>query len=196
MKSINIKTKDVDVKVAHLIKKRWSTRAFSNQQISNEQIATLFEATRWTASSMNEQPWSYIYAKKGSEAYDKMVDCMMDGNKPWAKNASIVVLSLAKKNFDYNDFDNRHYLYDIGAANTTLLLQAADMDIYGHLIGGFEMEKAVKAFEVPATLEIACFISLGFLDDAETLEEPFKSRELSPRPRKEISEFAFEGKLG
>jgi len=31
---------------------------------------------------------------------------------------------------------------------------------------------------------------LGYLTDAETLEEPFKTRELTPRTRNPISQFA------
>jgi len=33
---------------------------------------------------------------------------------------------------------------------------------------------------------------LGYLDEAETLEEPFKSRETAPRNRKPVDEFVTE----
>ncbi len=190
MTSIEQKTPDTTHNVAPFITKRWSARAFADQAISEETMATLFEATSWSASSMNEQPWKFLYAYKGSEAFDRMAACLMDGNRVWAQNAPVMVLSLARKTFDRNGATNRHAMHDLGAANTTLLLQAAELDIYGHMMGGFFMDKAVEAFEVDTEAwEIGCFIALGYLDDAETLEEPFKSRELAPRTRKSISEF-------
>ena len=58
-------------KTAHdihpLLKKRWSPRAFADQEIPEEVLNELFEAARWAASSMNEQPWQYVYAQKGTE---------------------------------------------------------------------------------------------------------------------------------
>lgn len=191
MNASAIKTKDTDPRVASLIAKRWSARAFSKKPIEEEKLAIIFEATRWTASSMNEQPWTYIVARKGTPSFEKMVDCMMDGNQPWATNASVILISLARRNFNYKSRVNRHHMHDVGAANTTLLLQAAELDIYGHMIGGFHMDKTIEAFEIPEDYEIACLITLGYLDTPASLEEPFQSRELSPRPRKEVSEFVY-----
>ena len=46
--------------VLDLIKNRWSPRAFSNQNISDEDLQTVFEAAGWAPSGMNEQPWLYL----------------------------------------------------------------------------------------------------------------------------------------
>lgn len=83
-------------------------------------------------------------------------------------------------------------MHDAGAANTQLLLQAAHQDIYGHMMGGFDMEKTIETFNIPENIEPVCFMVLGYLDKAETLEEPFKSRETAPRNRKSVEEFATE----
>ena len=116
------KTATTAYKINDLIASRWSPRAFDANPISDEHLMSLFEAARWAPSSMNEQPWTYIVAKNGTPAFEKMVDCMMDGNQPWARNASVILISLAKRNFDYKNRINRHHMHDVGAANTTLLL--------------------------------------------------------------------------
>ena len=188
--SENIKVPSTEFGVHPMIMNRWSARAFSDQMIDDTTLNRLFEAASWSASSMNEQPWKYLYAKKGSAAFDAMIDCLMDGNKPWAKNGSVMLLSLAKRTFVRNGVTNRHHMHDVGAANSTLLMQAAEDDIYGHMMGGFHMDKTLEAFNIdPQEYEVACFIILGYLDRPESLEEPFQSRETSPRTRKSISDF-------
>jgi nitroreductase len=183
--------------VIESIRKRWSARAFSKRQINQEQINTLFEAASWAASSMNEQPWLYIYASREDEnTFQKMLDCLSSGNQPWAKNASLLVLSLTKNRFEKTGHVNRHALYDTGAANTNLILQATEMHIYAHQMGGFDHEKTKAEFNLADDVEPVVFIAFGYLDEAETLPEPFKTRELTERKRKAIEDFVFREKLG
>lgn len=176
--------------VASWITARWSARSFTDKKIEKEVLFRLFEAASWSASSMNEQPWRYIYAYRGSASFDKMVDVLMEGNKPWAKDASVIMISLAKINFDRNDKINRHHMHDVGAANTSLLLQAAHDGILGHMMGGFDMDATIKEFSIDSTKwEIACLIALGYPGEPEALEEPYRSREQTERTRNAVSTF-------
>jgi nitroreductase len=181
---MELKQPKTENKISGLITERWSARSFKNEALTELEINTLLEAASWAASSMNEQPWHYLVA-------DNMIDCLMGGNQPWAKNAPLMLVSLTKKNFDRNNIENRHAMHDAGAANTTLLLQAAELDIFGHMMGGFHYDKTLEIFQIDGNeFEIACFIALGHLDIPEALEEPFKSRETAVRTRKTISEIS------
>ena len=94
----------------------------------------------------------------------------MAGNKVWAENGSVMILALAKKNFA-NGKTNRHAMHDIGAANSTLLLEAASLDIYGHMMGGFHFNETLEAFDLDNNeWEPACFIVSGYLDAPDKLE--------------------------
>lgn len=177
--------------VAPFILNRWSARSFSPKEISTDQIYTLFEAASWAASSMNEQPWLYFYASKNTDGFKKLFSCLLKGNQPWAKNASVLILSLARKNFKRNNNFNLHYMHDVGAANTTLLLQAAHMGILGHMMGGIDFQQIKQEFNLPDDLEISCILALGYPDNADKLEEPFKTRELTERKRNHLNEFVF-----
>lgn len=188
------KAAETQYPVSELITKRWSARAFSAEPIHQHTLNTLLEAAAWSSSSMNEQPWVYVYAHKGSESFKKMHASLMSGNK-WADGAAVMLLSLARKNFTANGQPNRHYLHDVGAANTSLLLQAAAMDIYGHMMGGFHMDQLLADFNIPADLEPVCIIALGYLGDHEQLEEPYRTREISPRTRKPLEAFSFQDTL-
>lgn len=179
--------------VHELIRKRWSARSFSEKEITQEELETILEAAGWAFSSMNYQPWRYVYAHKKDEAnFQKFVDCLSGGNASWARDSSVLLMSLAKKNFD-NGSPNPSALHDVGAANATLILQATSMKIYGRLMGAFDRAKAIEFLNINTNeYEPVVFIALGYLDTPEKLNEPFKTREVTPRTRKAISEFATE----
>ncbi|MBL7817921.1 MAG: nitroreductase family protein [Saprospiraceae bacterium] len=184
-----IKAAKTQYGVASFITDRFSPRAFSDKEISAETMNTLFEAASWAASANNEQPWVYYFAHKNTEGFNRLFDCLMPGNRPWAKDAAVLVVSAARKTFAANGNNNVAAAHDLGMANAQLLLQACAMDIYGHPIGGFDKQKTAEFLEMGENLQPLCMFALGYLGDAEQLEEPYKSRELSERTRKPLSEF-------
>jgi nitroreductase len=173
-----------------LIRNRWSARAFADKPIERQTLDTLFEAASWAPSSMNEQPWRYYFAMKGEPAFDQMASCLLNGNEPWAKNAAVLILNTCTLRFKRNDKPNRHAMHDTGAANALLLLQAASMNIYGHQMGGYDPQKTIETFQVPPHTEVVCFMALGYIDHPDTLEEPYRTREITPRSRMQLAEFA------
>lgn len=181
--------------VHELIRKRWSPRSFASYPVAPETLEQVFEAASWAASAMNEQPWRYVFAHHADqEAFQKMVDCLLPGNQPWAKNAPVLVLALAKTHYD-NGNPNGAALHDLGLANANLMLEATALGLHGHFMGGFDAAKTRETFQLPDTLQPVAFIALGYLGEAEQLEEPFLSREKAPRQRKPVSEIAFHRQL-
>lgn len=181
--------------VHHAIRERWSARSFSDKPISKQELDTIFEAASWAPSSMNEQPWVYVYASKGSPEFEALCDTLMPGNQPWAQHAAVLIASLTRKNHMSTGGANKYNWYDTGSANQNLLLQAASMGILGHVMGGFHKAKAEELLQLPDDLELVCFIVLGYNAPADELEEPFRSRELAPRKRNPTNAFAFKNSL-
>lgn len=177
--------------VLDIIGKRWSPRALSSKIIEKEKIDALFEAAKWAPSSMNEQPWLYFYAPNDKpELFNSFADCLVPGNKVWAKECGLLILSVAKKRFAYKNHPNRHYMHDVGAANALLALQAAGMGLQVHQMGGFDMTKTLKTFNLdPEKFEPATFMAVAYPGDPDNLPEDMKKRELSPRVRNSISSF-------
>lgn len=184
-----IKTAKTQYSINPFLKERWSARSFKEQEIIQEDIACLLEAASWAPSSMNEQPWRYRIALAKTEAFGKMVDCLSPGNQIWAQHAPVLMLCTAETHHA-NGHPNSYAWYDAGAANQSLLLQAASMGILGHLMGGFHSNKAIDLFEIPPTQLPVVFIALGYPDEPDKLPEPFMTRELNRRSRKSIQEFA------
>jgi nitroreductase len=120
---------------------------------------------------------------KGSHIFDQMWDCLLPGNQPWAKNAATMVLCTAKTNFARNGQPNFYAMHDTGMANALLMLQATSMNIYGHIMAGFDPEKLRDTFQLGEDEVAVCLIALGYLGTPDQLEEPFRTREITPRSR-------------
>ncbi len=171
-----------------LLKKRWSPRAFSGQPVSKEDMATILEAGTWSFSSSNHQPWRFIIGHRGSALFDQIHGCLLPGNQPWTKHAAVLLVSLAQTRLSKNHAENKWALHDVGAANMCIALQATSMGIYAHPMAGFDREKTMLEFGLDPEIVPVTFMALGYQGDAEQLEEPYRSWELAPRTRKDLSD--------
>lgn len=187
----HIKIATTEHEVLDLIKNRWSPRSFSDKVISEKDLHTILEAAGWAASANNEQPWQYYYASKGHEGFVKIADSLFPGNKVWAQHADVLIVAVARKTFEANQTENGAALHDLGMANAHLLLQASALDIFSHVMGGFDRAEISETLNLSENQQAVTVIALGYLDDAEKLEEPFKTRETTARVRKPLSEYVF-----
>lgn len=184
------KSHNIEHPVLELIKNRKSVRAFSPALIEQEKINSLFEATRWAPSSTNEQPWLYIYATKDqAELWDKLMAPLNAGNKLWAKDAPLIILSLARRNFTRFPGANAHAMYDLGGANSFLSLQAVELGLQVRQMAGFSAEVARVNLNIPDEYEIGVYIAVGYPGDPDSLPENLRLREAAPRERYVQQEF-------
>jgi nitroreductase len=186
-----------DYPIEEIIRRRWSPRAFSEQPVEPDKLRSLFEAARWAPSSFNEQPWVYIIATKDKpDEYAQMLSCLMEKNQQWARLAPVLMLSVAKLNFDKTGKPNRHALHDVGLATGAMLVQATALGLFVHQMAGFSVEKVREAYGLPEGFEPVATIAVGYPAEPEALPESFREQEVAPRRRKPIGDFIFEGKWG
>lgn len=185
------KSTQIEAQVITEIQQRKSRRAYADNRIEPDKIESLFEAARWAPSSMNEQPWTYIYATKDqTELWNKLFSTLNDGNKTWAGNASLLILSLARKNFSRNDQPNGSAKYDLGGANAFLSLQATHLGLNVHQMGGYDRLKAKEVLNISDAYDFGVMMAVGYPGDTESLPEGLKQREVAPRERYVQQEFA------
>jgi len=178
------KSSQVEFPVVELIEKRRSLRAYSSRMIEPEKIDALFEAARWAPSSVNEQPWVYMYATNDQgELWSTLLDTLVEGNRVWAQQAPLLVLSMVRKNFIRNERPNGSARYDLGAANAYLSLQATQLGLNVHQMGGFDKQQAIDSLRIPDTHEPVVVLAIGYPGEPELLSENLKLRELAPRER-------------
>jgi nitroreductase len=184
--------------VAELFRIRWSPRSFSGQPIPDEILQAVLDAGRWAPSSYNEQPWRFIVARKGNgTSFQNLLSVLMPFNQDWAKNASVLILTVARKNFSHNESPNSYGLHDTGAALAYIMLQASASGISAHAMAGFDHAKAREVAGIPAEFEIGAVIALGYPDSPDKLpNEKMKEQEVAERKRKPVAEIAFNGRWG
>lgn len=170
------------------IEERYSPRKFTGDSIAEAQLQRFFDSARRVASCFNEQPWAFVYAHKSDTAqFDQLTSVLKEGNA-WAKDAAVIVLAFAKKDFEKNGKPNRHSFHDTGQAVAQMTIQAVQEGIYVHQMAGFDREKALEVTGAPEEYEAVTAIALGYPDPEE-----MKEKRNSDLDRKAISEFTFKG---
>jgi nitroreductase len=182
-----------------LISKRRSVFAFSTKPIEQEKINAIFEAAQLAPSSMNVQPWRYVYATQDNkEEFKVLFDCLAETNQRWAQNAYMLVLSVTELSYVHNNKEhvNKYAWHDVGAAMGMLMVQAASLGLVCHPMGGFDAEKARKDLKIQELFAPVAMIAIGYPGNIEELPEDLKIRQQTPRNRKPLSEVVFKGKFG
>jgi nitroreductase len=179
-----MKSTEFEFPVTGLIEQRRSRRAYSSRAVEPEKIKSLFEAARWAPSSVNEQPWFYLYAtREQSELWNKIFDTLTSGNKIWAKDAPLLIVTMYRKKFAHIDKPNGAAMFDLGAANAFLSLEATNLGLNVHQMGGFDKQKTIESLNIPDILEPVVVMAIGYLGDKESLPQNLMERELAPRER-------------
>ncbi len=191
------KTAETAYPVHRLIAQRWSPRAFDGRPVPATAIRSLLEAARWAASSFNEQPWRFLVARReeGPE-FARMLGCLVPGNREWAKDAGVLMLTVAKRTFSQNDKPNRVAVHDIGLAAANLTLQAEELGLRVHQMAGIDVEAVRSTYGVPAGYDPLTAIAAGYEGDPARLSPDLREAELEPRERKPQVEIVFAGSWG
>jgi len=169
---------------------RWSPRAFSDQPVSDDDLAAVFEAVRWTPSWMNNQPWYIAYATQDPDR-QAILDTFMEFNRDWAAAAPVVGLVVAKTDLEGRMASTRDY--DTGAAMMALSIQATMLGLSIHQLGGIELDDAHKLLDLdPEVGSVLTGFALGHRGDPAQLPEKQQAKE-QPSDRKPVSDFVVEG---
>ncbi len=168
---------------------RWSPRSFLSDPVPEHLLAGLFEAARWAPSCFGEEPWLFVYASSAEERA-RFLPTLAEKNQAWAKNASVLIYVLAKRNFTHNGKENRHAAFDAGAAWMSLALQARRFGLYAHAMAGFSEEEAGELLRVKKEeYHIMAAIAVGRIGDPAALSEEMREME-APNERKPLAEVA------
>jgi len=177
-----------------LLERRYSPYAFSPRPVEPEKLRQLFEAARSAPSCYNEQPWRFVAARREDpEGFGRLLDTLVEQNRAWARNAPVLVLSVAKVDFTHNGQPNRHAWHDVGQAAAYLTLQATELGLYVHQMGGFDPVKARQLLNIPEGYEPAAMIAVGYPGESESLPEALRQYDSTRRPRKSLDTLIFEG---
>ena len=188
------KAADTIYPVLPAIAKRWSPRSFDRaRHLSRDDLMSLFEAARWAASANNLQPWRFVYARREDAAFNTILSCLEPGNALWADRAGMLCIAIAQVQRE-DGATNKHAIHDLGQSLANLALQATSMGLAAHQMAGFDAGRARALLRIPHGFEPVTVVAVGWVARPEDLpSDNLRQRELAPRSRRSIGEFAFAG---
>ena len=170
---------------------RWSSKAFTDDRLSEQQIDVLFEAAHWAPSSSNRQPWLFVYATDGPDRV-RFNSVLNEGNTLWATRASMLVLVFARV-VDEEGSSIRTAHFDTGAAWMSLALQANRMGLNTRAMGGIDLDAAYTAAGVPREeFQTICAIAVGVPGTLDDIDPDIAKGNIA-NDRTPINEIAFPG---
>jgi nitroreductase len=178
-----------------LMEQRWSPRWLdASYVIEEDKLRAMLEAARWAPSGGNTQPARYLVGRRGDTTYERIFECLTQGNKSWAHTAAALLMGVAVTRNAKGEL--RKWEYGMGLAGQNLVLQAVAEGLVAHQMGGFSAETARVLFQLPEDAVPMIVIAVGKLGDRATIPDDLKDRELAERKRLPLAETAFSGEWG
>lgn len=180
-----------NLQIIEIMKERHSGKSYDpSKPITIEQIYKLSRASSFTPSSYNEQPWHFIICDREitPDSYEKLLNSIVESNRKWAKDAPLLILISAKTNYTKGGKPNTFANYDTGAAAMSLSLEAVELGLMVHQLGGFDVNQIKNDFSIPEDFTPICIAVVGYeLSNPETVQ---------PKIRKPLHENFFLGEWG
>lgn len=187
-------TRTADPRVLPLIVERWSPRSFDGSAMPQDDLEVILQAAGLAPSAYNIQPWTFLYAHRGDENWDRFLSLLVEFNQSWAKDASVMLFAvsdtLARGGSEPSP--NHSHSFDAGSAWALMALQAAHMGYAAHGMTGVDFARAAQELGVPGDHRIEAAIAIGKQAPADRLPEMLRGKEAASG-RKPVSDIARAG---
>ena len=144
------------------IKSRRSVRAFTQEDVSKEEVEKLIDAARWAPSAGNIQPWEFIVVRK-PEIKRKLSSAAL--HQTFIEEAPVVIVVCANQIRSGRGYGARgvhlYCLQDTAAATQNMLLAACALGLATCWVGAFKEEEAKKALNLPKGVRPVAIIPVG-----------------------------------
>ncbi|PPH03982.1 nitroreductase [Rathayibacter sp. AY1F6] len=183
------RTASTSAPILDVLAERWSPRSYdASATVSDETLASLLEAARWSPSASNSQPWRFIVARRGTDEFDRIVATLAGFNGAWAGSAAVLVVALAET-IDSEGKPRPWAVYDLGQSIAHLSVQAHHEGLHVHQMAGFDKDAVRAAFGVDERFDPVTIAAVGVAADADALaNETLRERETAPRTRLPLEE--------
>ncbi len=187
-------TRSADHPIDPQFLRRHSPRAFSDAEISLGQVHQLLEAARWAPSASNNQPWRAAFGLRGDTGFAKIAAALNDGNRIWAHKAAGLIAWASRSVVTRNGEDrpNAWAAFDAGTAWGYLALQAQELGLFAHAMGGFDADSLAQSLDMSADFQLHAVIAVGSYGTPADLPEDKRAGEV-PNGRNAVGTWATRG---
>jgi len=157
--------------VFEAIKRRRSVRAFTNEQVSDEEVRKIIDAARQAPSAGNIQPWEFVVVRD-PEIKRGLSAAALD--QTFIEEASVVIVVCVNQLRSARGYGTRgvnlYCLQDTAAATQNMLLAACALGLATCWVGAFNEEEARRVLNIPNGVRPVAIVPVGH--PAEKPEAP------------------------
>ena len=144
------------------IKQRRSIRAYTRENVSEDEVEKLIDAARWAPSAGNIQPWKFVIVRN-PEVKQKLAVAALD--QTFIEEAPVVIVVCADEAQSSQGYGNRgvtlYCIQDTAAAIENILLAAYALGLSTCWVGAFREELARNALKAPLNVRPIAIIPVG-----------------------------------
>ncbi|MBS7641062.1 MAG: nitroreductase family protein [Candidatus Bathyarchaeia archaeon] len=148
--------------VFETIRSRRSIRAFTGEDVSDEQIEKILEAARWAPSAGNLQPWEFIIIRR-PEIKREVARAAL--NQTFIEEAPVVIVVCANEIRSGSVYGSRgmnlYCIQDTAAAIENMLLAACALGLGACWVGAFNEEEVRRILKIPKGVRPVAIIPIG-----------------------------------
>ena len=146
-----------------LVKKRYSVRSFTSQEVETEKINTILEAVQYSPSAVNYQPCHFIVVTD-PELKAKICTAY---SRDWLQEAPVLIVALGDHQESWKRRDGKdHADIDVAIAVDHLTLAASSLGLGTCWVCAFDAQKVHSILELPENMEVVALIPLGYPTEA------------------------------
>ena len=165
-----------------LASKRHSPRAFDGSALTWDDLAEAFEVARLSSSSYNNQPWRFVVALRGEEAFDALLETAVEANRTWMKDAGAIVGVMASTVLEKTGETDHAALLGVGMAVGAMELAFTEAGLASMQAGGFDRAAFRELLGLPEHIVALSLLAVGRLPEGHTAPQ---------KARKSLSDIAF-----
>ena len=163
--------------VTEAIRQRRSVRKYTDEEVSDDDVAQLLDAALWAPSAGNVQPWEFVVVKD-KETKHKLSDAAL--NQTFVEKAPVVIVVCTDLNKEKKRYGGRgeklYSIQDTAAATQNILLTAHALGLATCWVGAFKEKDAAKAVNAPKNVVPVAILPIG-----HPAEEPVAPQKRSAR---------------
>ena len=140
----------------NVIRRRTSTRKFSDKRLEKEKLDKILEAARIAPTAKNAQPIKIYVVESGEglNSIDKASRCRY--------GASTVLIVCGNRNEAYHKGEYSTYEMDSCIVATHMMLEATNIGVDNIWIESFDENILREEFSIPLELTPVCLLPLGY----------------------------------
>ena len=148
--------------VFEAIKTRRSIRAFTEEEVSDEEIEKILDAARWAPSAGNIQPWIFVIVRDPKRKR-RLSEAAL--NQLFIEEAPVVIVVCADQERSGRVYGRRgsdlYCIQDTAAAIQNLLLAARALGLGACWVGAFNEDAVRHVLNIPAGVRPVAIIPMG-----------------------------------